>query len=711
MTRTNTLFRSGLLIVALAAFAVPRAAAQSGGECAAFAGSTLMEYGPDCLQNGHATISGIPNGDAVVPEEFTTAFLLSRTNGLIVEQVGPTPQFEVTTADVWRIHTLVFDPATFDPSDIEFGVTTAYDVAAQFTQAGGPICAAISFTVYGSKTMDCDEACEAFAAPATIDSTTVCLVDGQATLTAQLDGTHVIPEGFEEHYVLSRTNGLIIEQFADVPSFTVNSVDVWRIHSFVYDPATFDMGTVALGVTSIYDIYPQLVQGGGTICANLQISGAFVKTGECPKNCDADAGSLSAEQEELCLIDGMATATALPDGNAQVPEGSGLIYFLTQDGVILAIEEDPSFVITTFGQFRIHGFVYDMASFDPGSIVIGETTVDALAMALEQDEDLCASLDLDGAYFQVVDCTPTCDADAGAMVGGDQTICLEDGMAVLEAVSFGDTLVPPGFQLVYLLSEGNDLLLQAWSIYPFFAVNHPGEFHIHAFVLDTTTLDLNEIFWTEITILELNAQLLQGGGELCAGLDILGASFTVEYCLPACDGAGNDSTITVCYTDPPFQLFDFLGGAPCPGGTWTTPASPVVTGTFNPASDAAGMYTYTVIGVDGTVSTATVTVNVFECPDEALTPDAGDVADELPEAVALPALWPNPADGVLYVSLPAGTYDLSHVMLFDASGRAFSLPVMQRTSDALVLDVSKLATGTWTIRLPGSTTHQVRFVR
>lgn len=706
MTRTITLFRNGLLLAALAALPFSSTYAQFGGECGADAGSTLMYYGPDCLVNGQAIISGTPNGDAIVPEGFTIAFLLSRTNGLILEQVGPTPYFQVTTADVWRIHTLVFDPVTFDPSSIAFGTMTGYDLAAQFTQHGGPICAAISFTVYGSKTEECDDPCEAFASPVSIDSTTVCLTDGQATLSAQLDGQHVVPAGFEVRYVLSRTNGLIIEQFSETPSFTVNSVDVWRIHSFVYDPNTFDLGSVILGQTSIYDLYPQLIQGGGSICASLVISGAFVKTGECKAACEADAGGLMAEQPDLCLTDGMAVATALPDGLAVIPDGSEMAYLLVQDNVIIQVSDSPVFTLGALGQFEVHALVFDPATFDMALLVMGESTLaDVAAHFTPEGGGLCGDLDMTGALFQVADCTASCEADAGAMVGSGQTVCLENGIAGLTATSYGDTLIPPGYTMGYLLSEGGSLVLLEWNDEAAFSVDHVGEYRIHALVHDNLTLDLDAIPWGTATVLDLHALLIQGGGTICAGLDVLGASFIVEECLPPCDG-GSDNTVTVCYTDPPFQMLDQLGGEPCPGGTWTNPANPEISGTFNPSSDAAGIYTYTVIGTDGTIHTAALTINVLECPGGDLTMGTEEAS---PEALVL---WPNPAEGVLHIALPGAVAWAVQVELFDATGRRVHVGQVERQGGHVVLDVSSLPHGSWAVRvLNGGNTHVARFIR
>ncbi len=55
--------------------------------------------------------------------------------------------------------------------------------------------------------------------------------------------------------------------------------------------------------------------------------------------------------------------------------------------------------------------------------------------------------------------------------------------------------------------------------------------------------------------------------------------------------AGEDSSITVCSSDPPFALFNMLGGQPETGGWWrfnNLPAS----STFNPAVNTPGAYRY-----------------------------------------------------------------------------------------------------------------------
>jgi mucin-2 len=79
--------------------------------------------------------------------------------------------------------------------------------------------------------------------------------------------------------------------------------------------------------------------------------------------------------------------------------------------------------------------------------------------------------------------------------------------------------------------------------------------------------------------------------------------------------AGNDGTLSICSNQNPVDLFNSLLGTPQTGGVW----SPVLasgTGTFNPAVDLPGVYTYTITGIAPCVDdTATVTVTVILGPE------------------------------------------------------------------------------------------------
>ncbi|MBP7513276.1 MAG: hypothetical protein KA791_01940 [Flavobacteriales bacterium] len=62
--------------------------------------------------------------------------------------------------------------------------------------------------------------------------------------------------------------------------------------------------------------------------------------------------------------------------------------------------------------------------------------------------------------------------------------------------------------------------------------------------------------------------------------------------------AGENSTIEVCSTWPPFDLITVLGGSPQSGGTWTGPDGNPASSSFQPGQSTFGLYTYTVPGVE-----------------------------------------------------------------------------------------------------------------
>ena len=90
---------------------------------------------------------------------------------------------------------------------------------------------------------------------------------------------------------------------------------------------------------------------------------------------------------------------------------------------------------------------------------------------------------------------------------------------------------------------------------------------------------------------------------------------TVTITIETAPNAGEDSVNTICSNNDPVDLFTFLGGNPDTGGTWS-PALTSGTGVFDPATDPAGVYTYTVTGVNACSNDeATVTISIETAPD------------------------------------------------------------------------------------------------
>ncbi|MGB1206957.1 MAG: proprotein convertase P-domain-containing protein, partial [Chitinophagales bacterium] len=78
--------------------------------------------------------------------------------------------------------------------------------------------------------------------------------------------------------------------------------------------------------------------------------------------------------------------------------------------------------------------------------------------------------------------------------------------------------------------------------------------------------------------------------------------------------AGNDSSIDICESENPFNLLDFLDGNPQSSGSWTDENGNAVSDIFNPASQNAGDYTYT-LAFGTCSSSAILSINIDALPN------------------------------------------------------------------------------------------------
>jgi len=95
-----------------------------------------------------------------------------------------------------------------------------------------------------------------------------------------------------------------------------------------------------------------------------------------------------------------------------------------------------------------------------------------------------------------------------------------------------------------------------------------------------------------------------GNGDCEASSEV----FVTIYAEP---NAGLNSDISICYNNPPVDLYDSLGGDPDIGGVWS-PNLTSGTGVFDPLRDVSGIYTYTVQNGICAVNSSTVVVSLLD---------------------------------------------------------------------------------------------------
>lgn len=372
----------------------------------------------------------------------------------------------------------------------------------------------------------------------TLDALDVCLLSDQTILKATNRGDTTVPQGFQVLYVLTRTSALVIEQVSNEPVFSLSDSlsGIYTIHTLVYNPNTLDLNTIVLGQTTGFEINALLIQGGGTICAALDVRGAKARFGSCEETCIVTVGSLKATSNN-CLRDGKATLNAAVQFAPIVPPGYTRLYVLTS-GDSLVIEQTsatPSFVVNAAGKYTIHTLVYDPTTLDLDSITLGETTgFDVNALLVQGDGTICGALDVAGAKFNVIVCAPICTAQAGKLKP-DNDPCLINGKATLIAKLYQNSIVPQGYQVRYVLTSGFGLVIQQISTTPSFVVNATGLYTIHTLVYDPNTLNLNNIQLGMTQASMVNSWLIYGGGTICGALDLTGATFQIKACpIPPC---------------------------------------------------------------------------------------------------------------------------------------------------------------------------------
>ncbi|GAA4963170.1 T9SS type A sorting domain-containing protein [Algibacter aquimarinus] len=500
--------------------------------CLADAGTLAADSDAVTLIDGTATISATPQGDAYVPDGYTQAYVLTMGDGLVIKALGGEPSFEVTEAGMYTIHSIVFNADTLDTGIVVPGQTTGFDVNGLLIQGGGTICA--SLDVAGAKVEV--ESCKAMAGTLAADSDAVTLIDGTATISATPQGDAYVPDGYTQAYVLTMGDGLVIKALGGEPSFEVTEAGMYTIHSIVFNADTLDTGIVVPGQTTGFDVNGLLIQGGGTICASLDVAGAKVEV----ESCKAMAGTLAADSDAVTLIDGTATISATPQGDAYVPDGYTQAYVLTMgDGLVIkALGGEPSFEVTEEGMYTIHSIVFNADTLDTGIVVPGETTgFDVNGLLIQGGGTICASLDVAGAKVEV----ESCKAMAGTLAADSDAVTLIDGTATISATPQGDAYVPDGYTQAYVLTMGDGLVIKALGGEPSFEVTEEGMYTIHSIVFNADTLDTGIVVPGETTGFDVNGLLIQGGGTICASLDVAGAKVDVESCKAMAGTLASDS--------------------------------------------------------------------------------------------------------------------------------------------------------------------------
>ena len=263
--------------------------------CTADAGTlTLNQSSPVCLENGSAVISATPNGDITVPGNYEITYVLTTTNDLTIIAISDAPEFAVSDPALYTIHTLVAE--TSDNSDDNFlnlsilnlGSSTATDLLSIID--GTNTCADLDASGASAMVENCDT-CTADAGTLTLNqSSSVCLENGSAVISATPNGDITVPGNYEITYVLTTTNDLTIIAISDAPEFTVSDPALYTIHTLVAETSDnsddnfLNLSILNLGSSTATNLL-SIINGTNT-CADLDASGTSVTVIICDTPCE-----------------------------------------------------------------------------------------------------------------------------------------------------------------------------------------------------------------------------------------------------------------------------------------------------------------------------------------------------------------------------------------------------------------------------------------
>lgn len=505
--------------------------------------ATTCEFVTGTVENATAAnVTGTACGNGNVADGVWYSFVA--TSSSVEVTVNPSPEFNVhlsliagecagQTLLACAIGQNFGTPTTLSSSGLVVGNTYYLRVADWY--AGAPRTSTFDLCVVAMAT----SACEAAAGNVIPDMANVCFAGPSTTITATPSGTSVVPPGYSTIFLLVSSTEVVL-QMNDQPTFAALYVGGFSIRTLVYDPITYDPGTIALGQTTIGSLNEQFIQGGGSICAGLDITGAGFTVENC---CPAAAGSLTVTSTPVCWEEPGVLVTAAVNGDQVVPAGFVSRYLLARDvtGVIVDTASSPSFLVDTTGTYTIHTVVYDTLTYSLDSLALDTTTISEVgAFFVAGGGARCGALDLLGVAIDVVRCCP---GALGQVMVANDTLCFRN-----EGVTFSWELlnadVPEGYSVIYVLADLNGSVLDTTSTAAFL-LDAIGGYAVHQLIYDSLTFDLVTAIDEGFTISGMDALLVQGGGAVCALLDTAGTAIAVSDCRPANDDCSTPQFITV----------------------------------------------------------------------------------------------------------------------------------------------------------------------
>ena len=213
------------------------------------------------------------------------------------------------------------------------------------------------------------------------------------TMVANPIGNTIVPAGYQTLYVLTTGANLVIQQTNSIPEFTVSIPGIYTVHTLVYDPATLDLSGVVPGVTTGFDIKALTIEGGGTICADLDEVGAEFLVKACAELGDKVWDDLNGD--------------GIQDPNEPGVDGVKVYLYRCKD--------DPATDAPRDSMITANGGMYlftDLIPFRSYRVVFVSSTLPSGYVFTNQDQGADDDIDSDANGMGITGCYPLGDGES-----------------------------------------------------------------------------------------------------------------------------------------------------------------------------------------------------------------------------------------------------------------------------------------------------------
>ena len=277
---------------------------------------------------------------------------------------------------------------------------------------------------------------------------------------------------------------------------------------------------------------------------------ALLPFAQLAAQCDADAGELTAdpvrtnpESGNVVLSAFRLDSTAVPS----IPNGFLERFVLASRGVdggdtVIAVAPDAYFEVVAAGTYGIHTVIAQTSDAEADDFVSSEVLYPAgrrLADLAATFDTLCGAFDLAGVGLTVSgdlgqDCRLGEDISAGSLSPEFTQIVAGGDSVAIRVTRDTPVIVPPNYEVLYLLASGAELVVVDTSREPRFVlpVADTGVYTTTTFVAELTDASATNYFdpariaLGTTTVGEINS--IYAGEDICADVDVIGAQSFVQ---------------------------------------------------------------------------------------------------------------------------------------------------------------------------------------